>query len=312
MVSRKIHIPRDCVGRYDPDVYKQQQLKQHKSMCSEVIANVLYVSGYEVAKDREALRRHGITHIVNTAADVCDDCFKSDVTYCSYHFRDTNTEDISVFFYRTIEWMHDAILQGGKVLVHCVAGVSRSSTIVIAYMMWRFDIPFDVAHERVQQVRPTCNPNVGFTCQLLLLGKKLSAASANTRVEPSSSELCVFRVAPHHPKEPFLFLRPVPEFSPAVPAFDPRFVWVLRRGDRMVCWVGSRVPKPSGARNAVRQCLRWATSFERCSYSLTEMREGAELPCLWDVLGSSKQDLSRLSAPQPAFDADAEVLYAAR
>lgn len=310
MVSRKVDTPRDCVGRYDPDVYKQQQLKQQKCMCSEVIANALYISGYEVAKDREALRRHGITHIVNTAADACDDCFKSDVAYCSYYLKDSNSEDISVFFYRTIEWMHDAILQGGKVLVHCVAGVSRSSTMVIAYMMWRFDIPFDVAHERVQQVRPTCNPNVGFTCQLLLLGKKLSAARANT-AQPSS-QLCVFRVAPHHAKEPFLFLRPVPDFSPAAPAFDPRFVWVLRRGDRMVCWVGSRA-EPSGARDAVRQCLHWATSFERCSYSLTEMQEGAELPCLWEMLGLSEPaDHSRLSAPRPAFDADAEALRAAR
>jgi len=91
--------------------------------------------------------------------------------------------------------------------VHCREGVSRSATMVLAYVMWQQGLTFEVAFQNLRKVRPICNPNTGFTCQLLLLGRRLGIAACGQAVDPERTLL--FRIAPHHSKEPFLILVPV-------------------------------------------------------------------------------------------------------
>lgn len=310
----------ELINSYDPDnqvnnqhlpdhLLKQLQLKQYRQMCSEIIENALYISSYQVASDLEVLRRHGITHIVNAAADVCDNRFPSECTYCTYYLKDINSEEISLVFYRTIEWIHNAISRGGRVLVHCHQGISRSSTFISAYLMWRFKITFEAALERVRNVRPICNPNTGFTCQLLRHAKKLGVVGGDSA--PASDRPTLFRIAAHHPREPFLLLVPV-QWAPAWSVFDPRFVWVVTRGTQCTCWIGAK-SQAEPARAAVQQHVRWAESFERIRYVVTEVQEGAEPPSFWTALGlpeAGPTDRSGFSAPRAALDEDAEVLRA--
>ncbi|KAH7088842.1 protein-tyrosine phosphatase-like protein [Paraphoma chrysanthemicola] len=58
-----------------------------------------------------------------------------------------------------------------KVLVHCLQGLSRSPSIVIAYTMRRLNIPYEAALEIVQRARPIVLPNGGFEEQLRLWGE---------------------------------------------------------------------------------------------------------------------------------------------
>lgn len=54
----------------------------------------------------------------------------------------------------------------GCVLVHCHAGVSRSATVVIAYLMQEKDLTFDQAFSFASKKRPVIFPNMGFQRQL--------------------------------------------------------------------------------------------------------------------------------------------------
>ncbi|KAA8583485.1 hypothetical protein FQN60_014693 [Etheostoma spectabile] len=54
----------------------------------------------------------------------------------------------------------------GVVLVHCNAGVSRSSSVVIGYLMMREGLLFDDAYSQVKVARPSIRPNPGFYQQL--------------------------------------------------------------------------------------------------------------------------------------------------
>jgi protein-tyrosine phosphatase len=56
---------------------------------------------------------------------------------------------------------------GGRVFVHCFAGVSRSATIVIAYLMKEHGLSFNSAIKFVKSKRPQINPNDGFRKQLM-------------------------------------------------------------------------------------------------------------------------------------------------
>lgn len=62
-----------------------------------------------------------------------------------------------------------------KVLVHCVVGVSRSATLVLAYLMLRQQMSLRQAVIAVRQHR-WIFPNRGFLHQLCQLDQKLQGA----------------------------------------------------------------------------------------------------------------------------------------
>lgn len=51
-------------------------------------------------------------------------------------------------------------------MVHCFAGISRSATICIAYLMWKLSLSLGAAHFMVESARPCTQPNDGFKAQL--------------------------------------------------------------------------------------------------------------------------------------------------
>ncbi len=52
--------------------------------------------------------------------------------------------------------------QDTKILFHCYAGVSRSASLAIAYLMKTNIMTFDKAYELVKMKRNMINPNNGF------------------------------------------------------------------------------------------------------------------------------------------------------
>lgn len=50
--------------------------------------------------------------------------------------------------------------------MHCGAGVSRSATVVLGYLMAREGLTFDAGLARLRAVRPAAAPNAGFAAQL--------------------------------------------------------------------------------------------------------------------------------------------------
>ena len=64
--------------------------------------------------------------------------------------------------------INDLILRkNAHVLVHCVAGVSRSATIVIAYLMKFRRMDLRTAFNHCYHLRPVIRPNNGFMMQLI-------------------------------------------------------------------------------------------------------------------------------------------------
>ncbi len=55
---------------------------------------------------------------------------------------------------------------GGNVLVHCSQGVSRSTALAIAYLMWKTGRSYDEVFSQVKAHRGVANPNIGFICQV--------------------------------------------------------------------------------------------------------------------------------------------------
>ena len=56
---------------------------------------------------------------------------------------------------------------GGRVLVHCQAGISRSATICLAYLINARRVSLDEAFDFVKRRRQVISPNLAFMGQLV-------------------------------------------------------------------------------------------------------------------------------------------------
>lgn len=111
------------------------------------------------------LKSLNITHIL-TVCDCLSPKFPDQFTYKVVLVMDDPAERLCKHFKECVEFVHEAIASGGTVLVHCFAGVSRSATIVIAYLMRFHAMSLQKAMMHVRSKRSWINPNPGFMAQL--------------------------------------------------------------------------------------------------------------------------------------------------
>ena len=104
-----------------------------------IILNKLYLGDSDDAENPNVMRDIGITHIVNCCPASLECVFESTgIKYCQVMVEDDEDQPLHVYFNYTCKFIENALRDdNAKVLVHCAAGISRSSTIVIAYLMYR-------------------------------------------------------------------------------------------------------------------------------------------------------------------------------
>ncbi|KAL0956013.1 hypothetical protein HGRIS_002188 [Hohenbuehelia grisea] len=139
----------------------------------------LYLSGYMPASNAEQLTEQGITHVVSVLNLVPDipPCIP-DGHQLHIRVEDRGDEDIAAHFELAIKFIRSSLEENetNKVLVHCVMGVSRSATIVCAYLIATTGMNAIDSIEFVQTRRRIVCPNLGFRCQLELHAAKYGKA----------------------------------------------------------------------------------------------------------------------------------------
>merc|ERR1712080_77129 len=94
----------------------------------------------------------------------------SGITYEGYQVIDMPNSDISAHFNTATAFIQKALNSGGKVLVHCLMGRSRSACLVLAYLILSCDMDIITAVNTVIPHRDV-RPNDGFLLQLIQLDK---------------------------------------------------------------------------------------------------------------------------------------------
>ncbi|XP_034240194.1 dual specificity protein phosphatase 15-like [Thrips palmi] len=124
----------------------------------------LFVGNYRDSKDAAQLDRFGITHIlaIHDAARK----LHSDKHYLCVMASDTPDQNLQQYFSLCNDFIHGARLRGGNVLIHCLAGMSRSVTVAVAYIMSVTSLTWKEALKVVRVGRAVANPNFGFQRQL--------------------------------------------------------------------------------------------------------------------------------------------------
>ncbi|XP_057704097.1 dual specificity phosphatase 29-like isoform X3 [Corythoichthys intestinalis] len=142
---------------------------------NQVWPNV-FIGDEKTALERPGLKELGVTHVLNAAEGKYNNVLTgavyysdSDIQYFGVEADDKPTFDISQFFWRTTEFIREALSHPqNKVLVHCVMGRSRSASLVLAYLMMEEGLTVVDAIEHVRHRRCVL-PNHGFLKQLRAL-----------------------------------------------------------------------------------------------------------------------------------------------
>ena len=96
--------------------------------------------------------------------------------------KDVPEERLCVHFDRCLKFIAKCLLDGGRVLVHCFAGKSRSATICAAYVMATEGWTLDEALKAIGDARPAAAPNHGFMTQLASFERELVKARTEGRL----------------------------------------------------------------------------------------------------------------------------------
>jgi dual specificity phosphatase 12 len=100
---------------------------------------------------------------------------------------DDSLEPIYLHFDTVHLLIKKALSEGKRVLVHCAAGMSRSVTLVAAYLMIERNLTASDALTLIMRRREIANPNPGFRRQLNLLQRMIGSGSPG-RGSPSRSQ----------------------------------------------------------------------------------------------------------------------------
>ncbi|KAM8740238.1 dual specificity protein phosphatase 16 [Acanthopagrus schlegelii] len=165
----------------------------------------LYLGCQRDVLNKDLMQQNDIGYVLNAS----NTCPKPDFIPESHFLRvpvnDSFCEKILPWLDRSVEFIEKAKASNARVLVHCLAGISRSATIAIAYIMKRMDMSLDEAYRFVKEKRPTISPNFNFLGQLLDFERKIKSplgteakfkSSGEVPAQPEDSEPAACQEAP--------------------------------------------------------------------------------------------------------------------
>jgi len=167
---------------------------------SAIVDSFLYLGSHENAKSKQQLKDLGISHIINMAGEL-DNEYPNDFKYLSVKLDDTSSSNISEHFERTLQFIEEARAASSKVLVHCAMGISRSSSVVIAYLMHERGWSYEQAHEFVKSMRSCIKPNPGFMEQLVAFERRLIESQQPNQLAEATQALEAMQISPLPPRQ---------------------------------------------------------------------------------------------------------------
>ncbi|KAL0481652.1 dual specificity protein phosphatase [Acrasis kona] len=146
-----------------------------------LILDYLYLGSAQNSFNKSQLTSLKVRYVINTAKE-CINHYPDHFTYMKCPMIDDEVENASIYFQETFDYIENARLNNTKILVHCFMGMSRSATIVIAYLMRQNRWNLKEAYRFVRERRPIIELNVGFMYQLVEYEKSLYGSSSLGRI----------------------------------------------------------------------------------------------------------------------------------
>jgi atypical dual specificity phosphatase len=154
----------------------------------------LVIGNAAAASAFAAMRNLGVECILNVTADIIEPSPSElgNIEWYRIPLQDIETQDVTDALNEGLAIIDQVAAGGGKVLIHCHEGRSRSVTLALAYLIARDRMPLADAINFIKSHRPEAQPNAGFMRQLMALElSTLGANSMTSRELPKSRPKCL-------------------------------------------------------------------------------------------------------------------------
>jgi protein-tyrosine phosphatase len=163
------------------------------------ITPAVLIGAREDAADAFLLKRLGVTHVLNVAANLTPPReVLEQFVHLHLPLSDTPEQDMGAAFAAAATFIGDASRCGGRVLVHCAAGISRSVAVTLAYFTCPSggDLPLRAAWALVKRRRAAALPNTGFRAQLGAFELEVRGRSSVAFLEVEEWDVGAWRTHP--------------------------------------------------------------------------------------------------------------------
>ncbi|XP_044115892.1 dual specificity protein phosphatase 8 [Neovison vison] len=138
----------------------------------------LYLGSQKDVLNKDLMTQNGISYVLNASNSCPKPDFICESRFMRIPVNDSYCEKLLPWLDKSIEFIDKAKLSSCQVIVHCLAGISRSATIAIAYIMKTMGMSSDDAYRFVKDRRPSISPNFNFLGQLLEYERSLKLLAA--------------------------------------------------------------------------------------------------------------------------------------
>lgn len=232
-----------------------------------------YLGSQTDVLNKDLMVQNRITHILNVSSNCPKPAFIPDSHFLRIPVNDSYCDSLLPWLNKSVEFIDKVRATHCRILVHCLAGISRSAAIAIAYVMRTMDLPLDDAYRYVKDRRPTISPNFNFLGQLVEYEKTIQvhacAQVTQLHLEPADAPGGVDRSqsgTSEGPNDDRQMLIPgLPDECPAEPDNGTR--QLARRcedGSPELAALGLGVAnlRLSPGRAAHASCMKWSFSLD--------------------------------------------------
>lgn len=143
--------------RIQPKLPWYTQYGYFYSEANQIINNLHLGSSFN-AYSLSELSNKKINVVINVTEEI-DNFHENNLvmTYYRFPIKDNNEDDISEILDQTYELIDEHLAKGNSILVHCYMGASRSASVIIYYLMKKYDWTYQQALTDVSEKRKLVN-----------------------------------------------------------------------------------------------------------------------------------------------------------
>jgi dual specificity MAP kinase phosphatase len=185
---------RDADDAWLPDLPSPTDLCDTKDIENHPATRVLphlYLGNMRDASDLEVLERLGVRYVLNVTSKPPVYELRPGIHYKQLEAADNSFQNLRQFFEEAFDFIDLARDNNSGVLVHCQAGISRSPTIAVAYLMKKYpSMAMSDAYRFVKTRRSIISPNLNFMGQLYEFeqGLRLSRGASEKKKADSTMD----------------------------------------------------------------------------------------------------------------------------
>ncbi|KRZ91133.1 Dual specificity protein phosphatase 16, partial [Trichinella sp. T8] len=178
--------------------FSQPCLSQASNSGPTKILPFLYLGSQKDAMDEQLLKKYGINYVLNISVASPKPEFLQEENFLRIPVNDSYNDKLLPYFDQTFRFVDKVRETNANVLVHCLAGISRSPTLAIACVMRYLHMTSEEAYNvfdfrrsinRSQSdKRPSISPNFNFLGQLLEFERRLKNIHPNPADLPCNKD----------------------------------------------------------------------------------------------------------------------------